>query len=362
MKTDHNQMKNIDDILNGLVENGKTPSVQYILFNQESIIHRYSRGFADVLNQKEVDVTTTYNAFSLTKTFTALAVMQLVEKGVVDIDGSAAKYMVSFPYSEDITVRQLLSHTSGISNPNPLRWIHHTDDHKAFDRDAFFASILNKQKVKSPSNKKFAYSNLGYVLLGQLIEQVSCQKYEAYIRDHILDPLGLGPAELDFEINDPDLQAKGYHKKVSLLNWIIGFYIDKDKYRGDSEGKWQPFKNICVNGTSYGGLIGNPNAFMKYLQELLKDDCRLISQQYKQMLLTENYTSNSKPTGMSLSWFTGELNGEKYFTHAGGGGGYYVEIRMYPQLGIGSVIMFNRSGISDERFLDKLDKFYIEKK
>ena len=63
---------------------------------------------------------------------------------------------------------------------------------------------------------------------------------------------------------------------------------------------------------------------------------------------------------MCLSWFTGELNGNKYFTHAGGGGGYYCEIRIYPDQGLGSVVFFNRTGFSDERYLDKVDKLYFE--
>jgi len=77
-------------------------------------------------------------------------------------------------------------------------------------------------------------------------------------------------------------------------------------------------------------------------------------------MFTENYTKMQKPTGMCLSWFTSKLSGESYFAHAGGGGGYYCEIRLYPDAGIGSVIMFNRSGMSDERYLDKLDKYYFD--
>ena len=80
------------------------------------------------------------------------------------------------------------------------------------------------------------------------------------------------------------------------------------------------------------------------------------------MLFKENHTSNNKATGMCLSWFSGQLNGETYFAHAGGGGGYYCEIRIYPDTGIGSVIMFNRTGMSDERFLDKTDKYFINEK
>jgi hypothetical protein len=109
-----------------------------------------------------------------------------------------------------------------------------------------------------------------------------------------------------------------------------------------------------VNGASYGGLIGKPKSFVKYIQELLKDDCILISDKYKQMLFQENGNS-----GMCLSWFSGELNGEKYFAHAGGGGGYYCEIRIYPEIKLGSVVFLNRTGMRDERFLDKLDKDFI---
>jgi len=63
---------------------------------------------------------------------------------------------------------------------------------------------------------------------------------------------------------------------------------------------------------------------------------------------------------MCLSWFTDNLEGKKYFNHAGGGGGYYCEVRIYPEAGIGSVIMFNRSGMRNEKYLDKLDKYFFE--
>ena len=63
---------------------------------------------------------------------------------------------------------------------------------------------------------------------------------------------------------------------------------------------------------------------------------------------------------MCLSWFKGELEGQTYFAHAGGGF-YYCEIRLYQELGRGSVIMFNRSGMTDARFLDKVDKYLIDK-
>lgn len=354
-------MYRIDDTLNKLVEKGKTPSVQYLLFDQDKILHRYSIGFADVAGQKITDEETTYHAYSVTKTFTALAVLQLAEQGKIDIDKSAADYIADFPYNGDVSVRHLLNHTSGIPNPNPLPWIHLATEHQVFERDAFFSPVFEKHnKVKSIPNKKFAYTNLGYVLLGQLIEQVSGISYETYIEANVIKLLGLNNTELYFEAGDSDPRAKGYHAKNSLLNWVIGFFIDKKEFRGATEGKWQPFKPYYVNGASYGGLIGRPEAFMIYAQELLKEDNMLITPEYRQMLFTENHTLDDKPTGMCLSWFTDRLNDQTYFAHAGGGGGYYCEVRIYPEAGIGSVIMFNRSGMRNEKFLDKLDSIYFE--
>lgn len=65
---------------------------------------------------------------------------------------------------------------------------------------------------------------------------------------------------------------------------------------------------------------------------------------------------------MALSWFTGTIEGHAYYCHAGGGGGYYVELRVYRDLGVGSVILYNRSGMTDERILNRADTFFIAKK
>ena len=94
--------------------------------------------------------------------------------------------------------------------------------------------------------------------------------------------------------------AKGYHKNFSLSNAVLGLLIDKSKYMDAPEGKWKPFKDNYVNGPSYGGLIGTANAFAKYLQELLKPRSKLISDDYKKVMFTENVTTDNIPTGMCL--------------------------------------------------------------
>jgi CubicO group peptidase (beta-lactamase class C family) len=257
------------------VERGKTPSAEYLLFDKDNVIHKFKTGFVDIKNQKKVSDDTTYHAFSVTKTFTALAVMQLAEEKKVDLDESVKKYVPEFPYGSEISVRNLLTHTAGIPNPNPLSWIHLEKEHAIFDSKGFFDSIFKKHnKAKSKPNEKFRYSNLGYVLLGRLIETISGQAYENYIRHNILEPLEISPKELGFEIVEEGNLATGYQKKTSLMNLLLGFFIDKPKFMAKAEGKWKPVRRYQLNGASYGGWRGTPMACGKCVLGVGGPRCR----------------------------------------------------------------------------------------
>jgi CubicO group peptidase (beta-lactamase class C family) len=347
-------------ILDSLISSDKTPSVHYIHFTSENVIHEYCKGFANIKNGIPITDRSVFHACSVTKTFTALAILQLQQEGKLSIEKTVKTYWPEFPYHGDITIHQLLSHTAGIPNPIPLRWIHLANEHSSFDRDSFFKPIFEKYgRVKTRPNEKFLYSNLGYVLLGQLIEKISRKSYEQFVIDNIIGKLGLLPAELGFTIIDYDDNVTGYQKNWALMNLLLGFFLDKSKFMDQPEGKWRPFKTFYINGSSYGGLVGTMHSFTTYVQQLLRTNNSLIGEDYKKLLFTENYTNDNKPTAMCLSWFCGELNGKKYFAHPGGGGGYYCELRLYPEIDKGSVIMFNRTGISNEKFLDKVDKFFV---
>lgn len=359
----NNNMKEIDKILGAEIAGNKTPSVQYIIFNRNEVIYNFSSGLADIESGKRIDESTTYNLFSITKTFTAIAVLQLQEKGKLNINEPALKYLQEFPYGNNITIKHLLNHSAGIPNPIPLSWIHTEEQHGKFNRDEFFDKVINKHNEADFSpNDEFKYSNLGYVLLGRIIEKASGMKYEQFIEQNIIQKAGIGKDELSFTITQPGKHAAGYIKKWSLLNILLGFFINKSEFMNDSRGVWKPFKNYYVNGASYGGLIGTSGAMVKYLQAIIDENSVLLNKESKELLFAENITNDGKTSGMCLSWFTGKLNGVKYYSHAGGGGGYYCEIRLYPDAGTASVIIFNRTGISDERYLDKVDTHIINRK
>lgn len=349
-----------EKILLDEIKTSRSPSAQYILFNLASVLKRYAFGMADIERGIKVDWDTTYNIYSVTKTFTALAILQLAQCNCLNPDDPVRKYLPEIPYNSGITIKHLLCHSAGIPNPIPLSWIHLADEENNFDGDQFFKVIISRyNKIKSGPNEKFAYSNLGYVILGQIVEKASGIKYKEYIQNNIVKVLGITDTEMGFGIKDPLKHATGYHKRISVSNLILGFFLDKSRYMDKPTGSWKPFKPIYVNGPSYGGLIATPGSLIKYIRGLLKPESPLIGNEYRKLLFTENRTTGNNPTGMCFSWFKGQLNGADYYTHAGGGGGYYCEIRIYPDPGLGSIVLFNRTGMSDQRFLDKLDKEYL---
>lgn len=355
-----NSMKNINAFLQGQVDKGQTPSIQYAFFDADSLIYEFRSGLKNVKAHQPVDTGTTYHLYSITKTFTALAVLQLAQAGKIDLNHPVNAYLPAFPYDKEITIEQLLSHTAGIPNPIPLKWIHLEAEHGTFKRDQFFAEVFKAHPTLDfKPGTGFKYSNLGYVILGQLVEKVSGLAFEDYVQENIIEHSGASQ-ELGFWM-DPERHAVGYHKWWSLTNAALGFLIDKDKFMGPREDGWKPFHRFYNNGIAYGGMVGTASGLVAYAQTLMQDNSVLLAEAYKQKLFAEQVIAG-KPTGMSLSWFTGTLNGNQYVAHTGGGGGYYVEIRIYPELKVGSVIMYNRSGMTDERILDQADRFFITEK
>lgn len=335
-----------------------TPGIAYVHFDRRQVLFERYAGTADLASQRLVDAQTSFHGFSVTKTMTALAVLQLAEQGRIRLDEPARRYLPSMPYPDSITVRHLLTHTAGLPNPLPLSWIHPPEDIR-FDRDGFFAVVFAKHaKLRSAPGDRFSYSNLGYVLLGQLLEQLTGQRYEDLIRAMILHPSGIAPVELGFEHPPLQLHATGYIRTPSMLSLVLPFMVDTKRMFGERTGRWRAFRPFLLNGAAYGGSLGTASGYRKYLQALLSRD-RLIGDAHRDLLFSENRTTNGQGTGMCMSWFTGSLNGHHYRSHAGGGGGYYAELRVYPALGRGSVALFNRTGVRDERLLDQLDAAWL---
>ena len=151
-------MSQAEKYLQELIDQNKAPCVLYHIFDKENIVYQFKGGFSDVGKKIKANTETTFNAFSVTKTFTAIAILQLAEQKKLDIEQSAKDYLPDFPYPSTITVRQLLTHSAGIQNPIPLNWIHLAGENSTIDRNQFFNKIfLKHSKTKSGPNEKFSF-------------------------------------------------------------------------------------------------------------------------------------------------------------------------------------------------------------
>jgi len=149
------------------------PGIQYIVLDKNEIIFSASQGLADIKNKIPLNADHTMSIFSMTKTLTAISILQLVERQKLDLDDKVSMY-VEHPYNPDITIRHLLSHTSGIPDPIPLKWVHLASNHREFDEQQSLSKVLKENsKPNSLQGEKYEYSNIGYWLLGGIIEAVS---------------------------------------------------------------------------------------------------------------------------------------------------------------------------------------------
>jgi D-alanyl-D-alanine carboxypeptidase len=347
----------------------QVPGLQYIVVNDKEVLFEYAGGWSDIRHHQAMTLDTTLMAYSMTKIFTAVAMLQLVEQGKLGLDDEIDRYLPTTPYSGNhITIRQLLCHIAGIANPIPLRWVHLAAEDASFDEDAALAQVLRDHpKLAFPPGQKFGYSNIGYWLLGKIIEQVTDRSYPDHVRTNILLPLGLAAPELDFVIPDPILHANGYLAKYSLTNLLKGFVTDS-RFWGDYEGNWLQLKSHHLNGLAFGGLVGTARGFSLFLQDQLQKESVLFGSETKRLLETQQTDSVGKPIPMTLGWHIGKKHGIVYFFKEGGGGGFHSEMRIYPlaepfrgKIGnIASVVMVNGTDFNSTKFLNCMDEGFLK--
>ena len=209
------------------------------------------RGPAD---RRAATVDDQYPWFSMTKIATATAAMRLHAEGVLDIDAPIGTYLPDYrahPTHGHPTTRELLSHTAGLGNPLPVRWVRPADQPPD---PALLAEIITKHGTpKHPVGARASYSNIGYLLAGEVIASATGATIEACVRDRVLVPLGMEKTGYDYHPDDP--RAVGYVRTprvaVPLLRALLPSGIVGPRVQGHTA--LNPF---LVNGAAYGGLVG----------------------------------------------------------------------------------------------------------
>ena len=337
-----------------LAGQSQTPGLQLVVVDRAGILFEHTCGFADLASQRPMDADTSLMAYSMSKTITAAAVLRLVQDGRLRLDDPVARYLPSQPYGDRITIRQLVAHTSGIGNPIPLRWVHPAAHHGHFDESAALDAVLRKHgRLRSAPGARFAYSNLGYWLLGSVIAAASGTSFTDYVTKNVFAPLGLVGSQLGYTILDPARHASGYLEKYSLMNVFKRLLID-GVFIGEYDGRWLHIRDHYVNGPAFGGLVGTARGFAAFLRDQLAERSALFDERTRS-LFYEQQRVDSGPIPMTLGWHIGTGSSGEHHYKEGGGGGFHCLMRIHRRQSLGMVVMSNATTFDVYRLLDTVE-------
>lgn len=193
--------KTLDDQISAALKKSGAPSVSVAVVSGGKLVYAKAFGQADIESGRAANINTRYAVGSVSKQFTAAALLMLQEQGKLSLDDKVAKYFPQLTRSGEITLRQLLSHTSGYEDYAPQDYLI-----PEWTRPTTPGAILDKWAGK-PLNfdpgTKWQYSNTNYVLAGEIFEKVSGQPLVRFLREKIFDPLDMKSAS-DWPPNQPD--------------------------------------------------------------------------------------------------------------------------------------------------------------
>jgi CubicO group peptidase (beta-lactamase class C family) len=300
-----------------------------------------------------VDPETAYNWASITKTMTAIAILQLRDRGQLSLDDPAVKYVpelrqVHSDYGpiDAITIRQLLTHSAGFRNPT---WPWDCDDRTNCDWQPFepthwsqVAAMLPYTHVAFTPGTRWSYSNLGYVFLGQIIERLSGDDFEVYIDKNILKPLEMHSSYFD------------------RAPYFLESHVSASYLRAGTKLTPQPFNFDTGITTSNSGLKAPIPDMVKYARFLIGDPANTrYAVVLKRSSLEEMWTGvlpaiergqaptpyTAGPHGtqpmMGLGFFVVEVAGHRYIYHDGDQGGFSSELLIDPAGRSASILAVN---------------------
>lgn len=206
----HNITQRLDSIVKNYVDSSEFIGSVLIAKNGEILLKK-GYGFADIENKIPNTPSTNFYLASVSKLFTIAAIIELKDKGLLNLDDSLTKFIPDYPYGNHITIRQLIEHKSGIVD---------------YVNERPYAPILNAIKLDDiidkfkrlplnfKSGEKTSYCNSGYILLAKIIEIVSGMDYSNYIENNIFKVLGMNSSFSNWNWNNfPKTQAEGYYRE-----------------------------------------------------------------------------------------------------------------------------------------------------
>ncbi|WP_052548209.1 serine hydrolase domain-containing protein [Enhygromyxa salina] len=309
----------IDDFIDSEMPASGAPGLAYAVVVNGEIVEVGARGVLELGENQEVTPDTPFLTGSISKSFTALAVMQLVEAGKINLDAELSRYLDRFSGgpSGSITIRQLLSHTSGFStlqgNAPPAERPEQKDE---------LARVVDQLATLAPAyppGTTWEYSNLNYQILGRVIEVVSNQDFQTYVVSNILVPVGMKNSFVaNGEVHEE--MATGH------LPWF---------------GTKRPLaENRTRRSTApQGGVVASASDLARYMQVMLNGKDDVLSASGKAAMMRP--ASDASPS-YGFGWFLDAQSGSVW--HSGASPGTETLATMVPNEQTGVVVLVNSGG------------------
>lgn len=270
------------------------PGGSVIVVKDGRVLLRKGYGMADLELGVRAEPGMVFRLGSMGKQFTAVAILQLVEKGTVKLADPLSKYVPDFPGADAITVEHLLTHTSGIRSYNdvPRALIGIREDKTPMQ----LVDVIRDEKPAFAPGESWMYSNSGYLFLGIIIEKASGMKYADYMQAKLFTPLGLKNTFVEDESRIVAGRAKGYAigpdnalRNAGYMNMTFPYAAGSIETNVDDLARWN---ELLVAG-------------------------KVIDKALLERAWTESKTKDGQPTGYGYGWYVSDEDGVHFVVHGG---------------------------------------------
>jgi len=333
----------VDDFLITKMKENNIPGLQVAIVKNKKVVKTASYGLANLQDKIKVNDETVFNLASITKAFTSVAVMQLVEQNVVDLNATISTYISDLPKPwQQITIYQILSHTSGLPDfmNEHFRMIDSTGEQQSW-------GALKQRKMLFKPGTAFHYNQTNYLLAGKVIQKISGKSYSSLIKKFQLNKIGMKRTEAAGFAHFEDVnlhQARDYrqNEQGSLTNVLTNFpsYIRAGVGMSSTASELADW----VIALQSGLFLERSNSLATLWQEapISSDDWA-----------KEN--PNMHP--FALGWYSVNRSLNKKIVTAGGG---QSALTVYPDDDLSIVLLTNLAGARPENLADELAEYYLD--
>ena len=340
----------IDSTYTTLLKRNKVTGTSIAIVDNGEIVYATGYGFSDLENKRKADANTIYGIGSITKTFTALSIMQLQEQEKLRVTNSIKDYLVDLkienPFNDinQIYISDILCHTSGlpsdiangffVDNPPTISWV---------------IKELNKQRLISPRRYISAYSNVGYGLLGEVISRVSGLSYGDYLRQNIFTPLNMTSSSIGYEL---DNTSKTYNGNKETVEPTV-----RDVAAGFISSNVIDVSNLISMLIADGSFKSNQIISPSSIEDMERDQLTnvLLTQPFAYgygLMIDSIKIKNHKKKDSTIVSIIG---------HGGDTHAFHADLAYIPEQKVGAVVLTNSVNGRSMSEASKLLKIYLER-